>query len=74
MKRNFTILLLMLLCISLLTPVYAAQAIPSEVFGEEAINKIFNASALGSFNSLIASSTDLIATLHVLGAAIIKLF
>ena len=39
MKRNFTILLLMLLCISLLTPVYAAQAIPSEVFGEEAINQ-----------------------------------
>lgn len=39
MKRNFTILLLMLLCISLLTPVYSAQAIPSEVFGEEAINQ-----------------------------------
>ena len=39
MKRNFTILLLMLLCISLLTPVYAAQAIPSEAFDEEAINQ-----------------------------------
>lgn len=39
MKRNFTILLLMLLCISLLTPVYATQEIPSEMFGEEAITQ-----------------------------------